>query len=77
MPNKPLLFGNVDGTCQICFKVKHRFGTLLDPNGHTWPICAECINTLWHENHATTVEKEIEDKALKLIQERLFGNDPS
>lgn len=61
--------------CQLCWKKRTRFGMLVDPNGHLWLICAECINTLWAGNQAIITEDEIDQRARQLIQERLMGND--
>jgi hypothetical protein len=37
--------------CQLHFDASPdgRYGTLIDPNGHRWHICSECINSLWTE----------------------------
>jgi hypothetical protein len=59
--------------CGLCGKLKTRFGSLIDPNGHTWIICADDIDALWHRNAAIIVDSEIEERAKQLIQERLLG----
>lgn len=62
--------------CQLCGKMKARFGSLIDGNGHTWLICADeggCVDGLWHRNAAIIQDAEIEARARQLIQERLLG----
>ena len=50
-----------------------RFGTLVDPNGHRWLICAGCINSLWGENQWIIREEEVDRRARQLLEERLLG----
>lgn len=59
--------------CGLCGKLKARFGSLIDPNGHTWLICDDDINSLWGERAAIITDEEIEARAAQLIQERLLG----
>lgn len=59
--------------CGLCGKLRARFGSLIDPNGHTWIVCAECIDGLWHRNAAIIQDEEVENRARALIQERLLG----
>jgi len=70
----PIHYGDFVGICQVCFKDNHRFGTLVDPNGHTWLVCKNCINKLWQdaqailqEDHQDKIEAAIDvlRKALK------------
>lgn len=65
--------------CQVCWKKHHKFGTLLDPNGRTWLICDECIRTLWDAEQAVNMQRRVnaaaEQRAMELIQEKLFGGD--
>jgi hypothetical protein len=79
MPTFPFRWGEFTETCQLCAEVKTRFGAMVDPNGHIWRICADCINSLWDANQATKVQQRIEDRAEELamerIRERLFGNE--
>jgi hypothetical protein len=35
--------------CQLHYGKATRFGTLIDPNGHKWLICSDCIGTLWKD----------------------------
>lgn len=79
MPTYPFKWGDFTERCQLCGEVKERFGCMVDPNGHFWRICADCINTLWDNNQATTLERRIEERAeeiaMQRIRERLFGGE--
>jgi hypothetical protein len=46
-----LTFGDMSEPrpCELHGGLATRFGTLIDPNGHKWVICAACINSLWEE----------------------------
>lgn len=46
--------------CQVCFKKRKKFGTLVDPNGHTWLICDKCINKLWRKRQALRQESVLD-----------------
>ena len=74
----PIKFGQINATCELCWKTKERFGSLIDPNGHAWLICADCINTWWEEDHALKMEERVnelaKERAITLIQERLLGD---
>lgn len=50
--NQPIHYGYFTGICQVCFNDETRFGTLVDPNGHTWLVCRNCINQLWEKAQA-------------------------
>jgi hypothetical protein len=50
--NEPMHYGFFVGICQVCFKQRKRFGTLIDPNGHSWLVCNKCINRLWKKRQA-------------------------
>lgn len=72
--NVTLHYGHFVGICQICFKDRKRFGTLVDPNGHSWLICAPCINGLWEDSQALNQEeaaKGRQDDAIETVIERL------
>jgi hypothetical protein len=40
-------YGNINGVCQVCYKEKDLFGTLVDNNGHKWLICSDDIGLIW------------------------------
>lgn len=43
-------YGDIpNATCQLHGGEAGRFGTLIDPNGHRWLICDECIASLWED----------------------------
>ena len=76
MPSRDItvVYGDMNPRkCGLCGKLRARFGSLIDPNGHTWIVCVECIDGLWHRNAAIIVDSEIEERAKQLIQERLLG----
>lgn len=71
-----LTFGDLDErACELHGGLATRFGTLIDPNGHKWIICAACIGSLWAENQpdpneppagtAVDVAMDVLRKALK------------
>jgi hypothetical protein len=52
MPNQIVLtYGDLADPrpCELHGGLATRFGTLIDPNGHKWIICADCINSLWED----------------------------
>jgi hypothetical protein len=53
-----LRFGNISGDCQLCYKPAESFGTLVDPNGHAWLVCADCIRSLWDDRQAFNQENK-------------------
>lgn len=59
--------------CNLCGKFNTRFGSLIDPNGHSWLVCVTCIDNLWHGNAAIISDAEVEDRARQLLQDRLLG----
>ena len=67
-------------TCQIDGNIA--VGKLIDQNGHTWHICAECIAFLWkwrqQENQIQLYQARTEesvDAVLALLREKLLGDD--
>jgi len=71
--------------CQICGAMYDdgEGGTLIDQNGHRWPIGPECIAALWKENqqqnqiaaYEARIERSI-DETLALLRENLLkGRD--
>ena len=62
-----------DHACDICAEFKVRFGVLIDPNGHTWNICTDCINNFWHGHSFVPRQDVIDARARELIQQRLMG----
>lgn len=77
----PIRFGNINAVCQLCNNTRHRFGTLVDPGGHVWLICADCIKSMWDKNHwqhiQDLVEERAEEMAMTKIRESLFGSGRS
>jgi hypothetical protein len=59
--------------CKLCGKTETRFGTLVDPNGHSWLVCVTCIDNLWKGNAAIIQDAEVEERARQLVQDKLFG----
>jgi hypothetical protein len=59
--------------CKLHGEIAYRFGTLVDPNGHSWLICSQCIDNLWAGNQAIITEERVEERARQLLQERLLG----
>jgi hypothetical protein len=59
-------------TCQLHFRPSPdgRYGKLIDPNGHSWDICSECINSLWQDkqpyNQADEPEQEVADTEYRI-----------
>lgn len=50
MAKATVSFGDIpNANCQLHGGTAGRFGTLVDPNGHRWLICADCINSLWED----------------------------
>jgi len=67
-----LRFGNISGVCELHYGPAESFGTLLDPNGHVWLICADCIKSLWDNKQAYNQEPSpmvsiLSDEALDAI----------
>jgi hypothetical protein len=63
--------------CQLCYRPSDRFGTLVDPNKHTWRICADCINSLWADRQAINQDepdKSLADQVAAKVIERLGLN---
>ena len=72
--NVVVLYGNTaPRPCKLCGKNHTRFGTLVDPNGHSWLVCVTCIDNLWSGNAAIIQDAEVEDRARQLVQDKLFG----
>lgn len=71
-------FGTLPGNipCQLCFQPKGNFGTLIDPNGHRWLICADCINSLWEDKQSLNQpdEEPITDAEKELITKVVVEN---
>lgn len=68
-------YGNTQPqTCKLHGELATRFGTLIDPNGHRWLICAECIDTLWSGRQFVIRDEEVNKRARELLQERLLGD---
>jgi hypothetical protein len=64
-----LYYGQFAGICQLCYEDKSNFGTLVDPNGHSWLICSDCITSLWSDRQAINQERQVEEKAVELAQD--------
>lgn len=76
MPSRDItvIYGDMNPRkCQLCGKLKARFGSLIDCNGHSWLVCMDCVDGLWHRNAAVIQDSEVENRARQLIQERLLG----
>jgi hypothetical protein len=78
---REIRFGDFTDTCQLCFKVNRRFGTLVDPVGRYWLLCVDCVKGLWEEKQALNqgeAEKERQeqavDAALGKLRDLLIGN---
>lgn len=72
--NVVVLYGDTASrNCKLCGKLHTRFGTLVDPNGHSWLVCVTCIDNLWSGNAAIIQDAEVEDRARQLVQDKLFG----
>lgn len=72
--NVEITYGTIPGqACKLCGNLATRVGTLVDPNGHRWLICSECIDNLWAGNQAMITEERVQEAARKLIEERLLG----
>jgi hypothetical protein len=60
--------------CGACWNpVSEKFGTLTDPAGKRWKICAECINLLWHlhdEDKEDAINQSDPQKALEDLTPR-------
>jgi hypothetical protein len=61
--------------CKLCAESKTNFGMLVDPNGHKWLICSDCIANLWAGNQAFITQERVEERARQLLQERLLGGN--
>jgi hypothetical protein len=48
----PMRYGDFPARCQLCWKERKRFGSLVDPNGHVWLICSKCIKKGWMKRQA-------------------------
>jgi hypothetical protein len=73
-PNHGILFGNLQSrNCKLHGGMATRFGSLVDPNGHVWLICSDCIDNFWAGNQAFITEERVEERARQLLQERLLG----
>jgi hypothetical protein len=59
--------------CKLHGELATRFGTLIDPNGHRWLICAECIDALWSKQQFVIRDEEVNRRARQLLEERLLG----
>lgn len=76
-----ITYGDLDPrTCELHGGTHTRFGTLIDPNGHKWVICADCINTLWNTRQETILSEDAQaerdsiiDAAMLKLRESLFG----
>ena len=72
--NVVVLYGDTSlRDCKLCGRQNRRFGTLVDPNGHSWLVCVTCIDNLWKGNAAIIQDAEVEDRARQLVQDKLFG----
>lgn len=60
--------------CKLGGHTAYRFGTLIDPNGHKWIICTECIDYFWAGNAAVIREEEVERRAAQLLQDKILGS---
>jgi hypothetical protein len=65
MPSKFVItYGELDPRlCELHGGEATRFGTLIDPNGHKWIICATCINGLWDATNWAIIREEAESEA--------------
>jgi hypothetical protein len=68
-------FGEIpNANCQLHGGTAARFGTLVDPNGHKWLICADCINSLWEDKQGPVEGARIgEDEPDTLTDEQIRG----
>jgi len=71
MGNVDVKWGDGSGTCQLCFTDQERFGTLVDPNGHKWLICALCINALWDGRQMLNMEQADRDRQAEAVDAAL------
>lgn len=73
--NIDVTYGNVTTpmSCRLCGNLHDRFGTLIDPNGHRWLLCSECIDALWAKQQFVIRDEEVDRRARQLLEERLLG----
>jgi hypothetical protein len=66
-------FGEIPhANCQLHGGTAERFGTLVDPNGHKWLICAGCINSLWEDKQGPVEGARIdEDEPVTLTDDQI------
>ena len=59
--------------CELHGGLASRFGTLIDPNGHKWAICATCINGLWGkmQPHPDDVKTDPIEAAMDVLKQAL------
>jgi hypothetical protein len=74
-------YGSFPGVCQVHGGNESRFGTLVDPNGHRWLVCSECIDVLWgnrQQMNLEELEKERQEnavnEAMRRLRESLLGS---
>jgi uncharacterized protein with PIN domain len=66
-----VFYGDKVAMCEVHGGVGTKFGTLVDPNGRKWDICATCINGLWDAAHWANLEQRAEANAEGRLAERL------
>lgn len=72
-------YGDFVGICQVCFNDAQRFGTLVDPNGHSWLICTGCIKGLWETKQALNQEaaqRQVAEDFINELRDKLLGGQP-
>jgi hypothetical protein len=59
----------ISPNCQLHFgpSPDGRYGSLVDPNGHRWHICSECINSLWQDKQALNQTIDMADNAMNAM----------
>jgi hypothetical protein len=68
-----LTFGDLTEprSCELHGGMATRFGTLIDPNGHKWIICAACINALWDGRQMLNMEAAEQDRQTEAVDAAL------
>lgn len=64
-------YGNMVAVCQLHNGEADRFGTLVDPNGHMWLLCSDCIKGLWDAAHWTKLQEQADEAAEARLAQRL------
>lgn len=70
---RPLVHvGDYTDACHVCYETKERFGVLIDPVGHKWRICQDCLNALWQDRQAMNQLDEKEKQEAEAL-DRVFA----